>query len=145
MHLIRKSTAASFLDKLKESLNLLGWLCLSFINRNDDDCCTGSQRLSPLSIGQMNNGAYVVASETCALETVGARFIQDVAPGEVVIISDEGLKIEVFTTEVQPAICAMEYIYFARPDSNIAGVNVHTARKRMGRTWQSKVQSQLIW
>ena len=54
----------------------------------------------PLSIGQMNNGAYVVASETCALETVGARFIQDVAPGEVVIISDEGLKIEVFTTEV---------------------------------------------
>ena len=93
----------------------------------------------------MNNGAYVVASETCALETVGARFIQDVAPGEVVIISDEGLKIEVFTTEVQPAICAMEYIYFARPDSNIAGVNVHTARKRMGRTWQSKVQSQLIW
>lgn len=86
----------------------------------------------PLSIGQMNNGAYVVASETCALETVGARFIQDVAPGEVVIISDEGLKIEVFTTEVQPAICAMEYIYFARPDSNIAGVNVHTARKRMG-------------
>ena len=50
----------------------------------------------PLSIGQMNNGAYVVASETCALETVGARFIQDVAPGEVVIISDEGLKIEVF-------------------------------------------------
>ena len=49
----------------------------------------------PLSIGQMNNGAYVVASETCALETVGARFIQDVAPGEVVIISDEGLKIEV--------------------------------------------------
>ena len=87
----------------------------------------------PLSIGQMNNGAYVVASETCALETVGARFIQDVAPGEVVIISDEGLKIEVFTTEVQPAICAMEYIYFARPDSNIAGVNVHTARKRMGK------------
>ena len=71
--------------------------------------------------------------ETCALETVGARFIQDVAPGEVVIISDEGLKIEVFTTEVQPAICAMEYIYFARPDSNIAGVNVHTARKRMGK------------
>ena len=55
------------------------------------------------------------------------------APGEVVIISDEGLKIEVFTTEVQPAICAMEYIYFARPDSNIAGVNVHTARKRMGK------------
>lgn len=63
---------------------------------------------------------------------MGLAFIQDVAPGEVVIISDEGLKIEVFTTEVQPAICAMEYIYFARPDSNIAGVNVHTARKKNG-------------
>ena len=87
----------------------------------------------PLSIGQMKNKAYVVASETCALEAIGATFVRDVQPGEVVIINDKGLTIDVFTTQTQPAICSMEYIYFARPDSNIAGVNVHTARKNMGR------------
>lgn len=134
MHLIRKSTAVSFLDKLKESLNLVkGGFAYLLLTETMMIAALDPNGFRPLSIGQMNNGAYVVASETCALETVGARFIQDVAPGEVVIISDEGLKIEVFTTEVQPAICAMEYIYFARPDSNIAGVNVHTARKRMGK------------
>ncbi|MGI6156387.1 MAG: amidophosphoribosyltransferase, partial [Enterococcus lemanii] len=87
----------------------------------------------PLSIGLMKNGAYVIASETCALEAIGAAFVRDVQPGEVVMINDEGLKVDTFTTETQHAICSMEYIYFARPDSNIAGVNVHTARKNMGR------------
>ena len=81
----------------------------------------------------MVNGAYVVASETCALEVVGAKFIQDVNPGEIITINDEGLKVESFTENTQHAICSMEYIYFARPDSNIAGVNVHSARKNMGR------------
>jgi len=64
---------------------------------------------------------------------IGASFIRDVRPGEVVIINDEGVQIEQYTYDVQPAICAMEFIYFARPDSNIAGVNVHRARKNMGR------------
>jgi amidophosphoribosyltransferase len=63
----------------------------------------------------------------------GAAFVRDVQPGELVIINEEGITIEQYTTETQHAICAMEYIYFARPDSNIAGVNVHTARKKMGR------------
>ncbi|EAC5437380.1 amidophosphoribosyltransferase, partial [Listeria monocytogenes] len=61
------------------------------------------------------------------------EFIRDVRPGEVVIIDDAGIQIEQYTQEVQPAICSMEFIYFARPDSNIAGVNVHRARKNMGR------------
>ena len=81
----------------------------------------------------MKNGAYVVASETCALEGVGATFVRDVAPGEIIIIDDSGYRSERYTTDTQSAICSMEYVYFARPDSNIAGVNVHTARKNMGK------------
>ena len=60
-------------------------------------------------------------------------FVRDVLPGEIVIIDDSGYRIETNTKDTQLAICSMEYIYFARPDSNIAGVNVHTARKNMGR------------
>ena len=74
----------------------------------------------------------MVSSETCAFEGVGAEWIRDVNPGEVVIIDDNGITYDNYTTDTQLAVCSMEYIYFARPDSNIQGVNVHTARKRMG-------------
>ena len=86
-----------------------------------------------LALGQMKSGAYVVASETCALNSVNATFIRDVQPGELLIIDDTGFKIDYYTKDTQLAICSMEYIYFARPDSDIHGVNVHTARKAMGR------------
>ena len=80
----------------------------------------------------MANGAVVVSSETCAFEVIGAEWIRDVKPGEIVIIYDSGIQYDSYTNDTQLAICSMEYIYFARPDSNIHGVNVHTARKRMG-------------
>ena len=57
-------------------------------------------------------------------------------PGEIVIIDDSGIQYDSYTNDTQLAICSMEYIYFARPDSNIHGVNVHTARKRMGLNWR---------
>lgn len=86
----------------------------------------------PLSIGVTADGAYIVASETCALETVGAHFLRDVQPGEIVVISSEG--IQSITTHVRKRsnICIFEYIYFARPDSVIEGVSVHHARVRAG-------------
>ena len=80
----------------------------------------------------MANGAVVVSSETCAFEVIGAEWIRDLKPGEIVIIDDKGIQYDSYTDDTQLAICSMEYIYFARPDSNIHGVNVHTARKRMG-------------
>ncbi|MHC5267979.1 amidophosphoribosyltransferase [Enterococcus sp. LJL98] len=133
MHLIRKSTAETFLERLKESLNQIkGGFAYILMTEDAMYATLDPNGFRPLSIGQMKNDAYVIASETCALEAIGARFVRDVQPSEVVIISDQGLNIETFTEEVQPAICSMEYIYFARPDSNIAGVNVHTARKNMG-------------
>ncbi len=134
MHLIRKSTKETFLDRLKESLNQVkGGFAYILMTEDAIYAALDPNGFRPLSIGQMKNKAYVVASETCALEAIGATFVRDVQPGEVVIINDKGLTIDVFTTQTQPAICSMEYIYFARPDSNIAGVNVHTARKNMGR------------
>ena len=60
------------------------------------------------------------------------KWIRDLKPGEIVIIDDKGIQYDSYTDDTQLAICSMEYIYFARPDSNIHGVNVHTARKRMG-------------
>jgi len=63
---------------------------------------------------------------------IGAEWIRDLKPGEIVVIDDKGIQYDSYTDDTQLAICSMEYIYFARPDSNIHGVNVHTARKRMG-------------
>ena len=135
MHLIRKSNAPTFLERLKESLNIVkGGFAYILMTENAMYAALDPNGFRPLSIGQMKNGSYVIASETCALEAIGAAFVCDVQPGEVVVIDDNGLKIDTYTTETQHSICSMEYIYFARPDSNIAGVNVHTARKNMGRT-----------
>jgi amidophosphoribosyltransferase len=85
----------------------------------------------PLCIGLLD-GAYIFASETCALDVVGAELVRNIRPGEIVVVNDHGYKIVQYTNNTQLAICSMEYIYFARPDSDIYGVNVHSARKRMG-------------
>ena len=87
----------------------------------------------PLVLGQLPDGAYVVASESCALDIVGAKLLRDVQPGELLVIDRAGLHEDHFTTKTQLAICSMEYVYFARPDSIIHGVTVHNARKRMGK------------
>lgn len=134
MHLIRRSEEPLFMDRVKEALNQVkGGFAYLLLTENAMIAALDPNGFRPLSIGKMVNGAYVVASETCALEVIGAESIRDVRPGEVVIIDDAGIQIEQYTQEVQPAICSMEFIYFARPDSNIAGVNVHRARKNMGR------------
>lgn len=90
--------------------------------------------LRPLSIGILPNGAYVFASETCALDVIGAKFVRDVEPGEIVRVKDGKLLSKTYTKDsLQDKICAMEYIYFSRPDSNLDGINVHTTRKLAGK------------
>ena len=125
MHLLRRSTQRTFMDKLKEALNTVhgGFAYLIMTDPNG---------FRPLSLGKMKNGAYVLASETCALDIVGAELVRNIRPGEIVVINDHGYKIVQYTNQTQLAICSMEFIYFARPDSDIYGVNVHSARKRMG-------------
>ncbi|KXU01012.1 Amidophosphoribosyltransferase [Streptococcus constellatus] len=132
-HLIRRSHNPSFMGKVKEALNTVkGGFAYLLMMEDKLIAALDPNGFRPLSIGKMANGAIVVSSETCAFEVVGAEWIRDVKPGEVVIIDNSGIQYDTYTTDTQLAICSMEYIYFARPDSNIYGVNVHTARKRMG-------------
>ena len=87
----------------------------------------------PLCYGQREDGAYVVASESCALEAVNARFIRDVEPGEIVMFSKDGVQsIRDHCGKAPRKLCIFEHIYFARPDSVIDGVSVHEARVRAG-------------
>ena len=132
-HLIRRSHNPSFMGKVKEALNTVkGGFAYLLMMEDKLIAALDPNGFRPLSIGKMANGAIVVSSETCAFEVVGVEWIRDVKPGEVVIIDNSGIQYDTYTTDTQLAICSMEYIYFARPDSNIHGVNVHTARKRMG-------------
>jgi len=88
----------------------------------------------PLILGRLANGATVVASETCALDIVDAEFVREVLPGEVVTISDAGIKSERVTASenVRPAYCIFEQVYFADPASDVFGENVHQVRQAMG-------------
>ena len=132
-HLIRRSHNPSFMGKVKEALNTIkGGFAYLLMIEDKLIAALDPNGFRPLSIGKMANGAIVVSSETCAFEVVGAEWIRDVNPGEVVIIDDNGITYDNYTTDTQLAVCSMEYIYFARPDSNIQWVNVHTGRKRMG-------------
>jgi amidophosphoribosyltransferase len=90
------------------------------------------QGFRPLCIGRLPEGGWVLASESCALDLLGARFIRDVEPGELVTIDEHGLTGERFTTGPHAA-CIFEHVYFARPDTNLMGQNVYATRYRMGR------------
>ena len=90
------------------------------------------QGIRPLCIGK-SGGSYILASESCALDAVGAEFIRDVKPGEIVLIDKDGLtSVQTETTE-RSRLCIFEFVYFARPDSIIDGVSVHRARVEAGR------------
>ena len=123
----------TFMDKLKEALNTVhGGFAYLLMTEDAMIGALDPNGFRPLSLGKMKNGAYVLASETCALDVVGAELVRNIRPGEIVVVNDHGYKIVQYTNNTQLAICSMEYIYFARPDSDIYGVNVHSARKRMG-------------
>ncbi|MDR3601862.1 MAG: amidophosphoribosyltransferase [Desulfosporosinus sp.] len=90
-----------------------------------------SHGFRPLCIGRID-GRYCLASESCALDTIGAEFIRDVEPGEIVVIDEEGLHTIMGLAKTERALCAFEYIYFARPDSTMDQLNVSESRRRMG-------------
>ena len=87
----------------------------------------------PLSIGRIGD-AWVLASETCALDLIHAKFVRDVQPGEIVVINDQGLSsLQAFSEQQRRAFCIFEYVYFARPDSSIANRSVYKVRVEMGK------------
>jgi len=132
-HLIKRQHNDSFVEDVKAALNQLkGAFAFLILTPTEMIAALDPNGLRPLSVGRLGN-AFCVASETCAFDTIGANFMQDVNPGEIVIINESGMRVESFTDKTSRAICSMEFIYFARPDSDIYGVNVHAARKTMGK------------
>lgn len=95
--------------------------------------CRDPQGIRPLCIGKIGDNTYVVASESCALDTIRAEFIRDVEPGEVIVIDKDGLRSIKDNCKGHSRTCIFEYVYFARSDSIIDGQSVHEARKNMGK------------
>ncbi|MGL5914630.1 MAG: amidophosphoribosyltransferase [Culicoidibacterales bacterium] len=122
----------TMVERLCESLQLLEG-AFAFVILHGETLYVARDRhgLRPLSIGMLN-GAYIFASETCALDIVGATFIRDVLPGEVITVNKHGLTSTAYAQNTTHAMCSMEYIYFSRPDSDIEGINVHRARRNTG-------------
>lgn len=132
-HLIKRSGYQQLKDKVKNALTMIkGAYAFLIMTETELMIALDPHGLRPLSLGRLGE-AYVVASETCAFDVVGAVFERDIEPGELLIINDDGLKSERFSKTINRAICTMEYVYFSRPDSNLEGINVHTARKNLGK------------
>ncbi len=110
-----------------------GAYSLAILTRNGIYAMRDAVGLRPLCLGELPDGGFVVASESCALGTIGARFVRDVAPGEIVRIDEGGVS---STSPLRPlprALCVFEHVYFARPDSTLDGQVVHDVRQRLGR------------
>lgn len=136
LHLLACPQYAESPDPLASVLNALrGAYCLLFIFPDRIEAARDPYGLRPLCIGILEDGCYVVASETCALDIVDAEYVRDVAPGEIVTLSKSGLSSRMFAapSNVQNAHCIFEQVYFADPSSDVFGQNVHAFRVALGR------------
>jgi amidophosphoribosyltransferase len=132
-HLIARSGYEKIEEAVKEALSMIkGAYALLVMTENKLIAALDPNGLRPLSLGKIGD-QYVLSSETCAFDVTGAIYEREVEPGELVIISEEGLRSERFSQQTQRSICSFEYIYFARPDSDIDGINVHQSRKQLGK------------
>ncbi len=132
VHLIRRKKG-TFLERLTASLLELEGAFNYFILHDSGVYAVRDRKgIRPLCIGKLADGGYVFASETCALGIVGATYIRDVMPGEIVYVEDGRIISSFFTEDRLHAICLMEYVYFARPDSDLEERNVHSFRKQSG-------------
>ena len=135
IHLIAKSQEDSLVDRIKDMLTKIeGAFCLAIQSRSKMFVIRDRFGIRPLSLGKFKDGGYMVASETCAFDLVGATYVRDVEPGEMLIFEEgEEPKSEMVFDNVDFHPCAFEYIYFARPDSDIDGKNVYEMRLEMGK------------
>ena len=127
--------SASIEDALSGAMELLeGAYSLVLMSAQKLICARDPHGFRPLCFGQTANGTYIVASESCALEAVGAAFIRDVAPGEILVFGKDGcVSRREHCGKQKKQLCVFEYIYFARPDSVIDGLSVHRFRLEAGR------------
>ena len=134
IHLIAKSEKEQLTPRIIVAVKKIeGAFSLIFLSRTKMFAMRDRHGFRPLSLGKLSNGGYIVASETCAFDLVGAEFVRDINPGELIIFKDgrEPKSIQVF--EPTPKHCIFEYVYFARPDSKVFGQSVYQTRKNMGK------------
>jgi len=134
VHLIAKSQEDYLIDRIRDMIHKIeGAYCLIIQSRSKMFVIRDRYGIRPLSMGRLEDGGYIVASETCAFDLVDAKFIRDVKPGEMLVFENgkEPYSEMLFEPDYRP--CAFEYIYFARPDSIIDGKNVYETRVKMGR------------
>ncbi|TXL65664.1 amidophosphoribosyltransferase [Cerasibacillus terrae] len=131
-HLIKRNGKDINEQSIIEALqNLVGAYAFVILTEEKMYVALDPHGIRPLSIGRLHD-AYVFSSETCAFDIIGAKYERDVLPGELITISKEGLESIRFAIREKRALCAMEYVYFSRPDSDLNEVNVHASRKQMG-------------
>ena len=132
LHLVARSKASTFLDRFTDALRQIeGAYSLVALSKKKMIGARDPLGIRPLVIGQLD-GAYILASETVALDIIGASFVREVENGEVVVISENGLESYKPFPPRRQRPCIFEYIYFARPDSIVGGKSVYEVRKRMG-------------
>ena len=132
-HLIARAGNPEMADNIREALSIVkGAYAFTILTDDKLYAMRDANGLRPMVLGKIGD-AYCVASESCAFDTIGATYVRDVEPGEMLIISKDGVESTRFAGQAKKALCTFEYIYFARPDSDIDGFNVHMVRKDFGR------------
>jgi amidophosphoribosyltransferase len=135
VHLLAKPTHAEKADPLPHVLkHLQGAYSLLFLFPDRLEACRDPWGIRPLVLGRLPEGQWCVASETCAFEAIGAKYIREIEPGEIVRIDDSGISSRTFDKPAdEGARCVFEHVYFANPASTVFGHNVHVVRQEMGR------------
>jgi len=133
LHLMARSKAPDLAGKVKEALTILkGAYSIVMITRDRILGVRDPYGWRPLCLGKLE-GAYFIVSETCALDLIGAEYVQEIAPGEILSVSDDGLQRHWLEDRPPRAACIFEHVYFSRPDSKIFNENVDRARRKLGK------------
>jgi len=133
IHLMAPHLKDSFEEALVSALSKIeGAYSVVMLTRNKVVATRDPRGFRPLSLGRLNNHGWVIASETCAFDLIGAQYLRDIEPGEIVIIDEAGLRSISPFPVMKRCRCIFEMIYFARPDSQVFGENVYLCRKRLG-------------
>ena len=132
-HLIKKNSQEDRIHSFVSALNMMeGGFAFLVMTKKRIYAARDKYGIKPLALGRLGDG-YVVSSETCSFELIGATYLRDIEPGEIVTIDYHGIRSRRYSQFQRYKMCAMDYIYLARPDSDIDGCNVHAYRKESGR------------
>jgi len=146
LHLLSKSQDIPIIDALKLALPKVdGAFSLVFLTQKKLIALRDPWGFRPLCIGKLDD-SWVVASETCAFDLIGATYVRDVEPGEIVSMDDDGLQSTFYAKKETKAQCVFEHVYFARPDSKVFGISVYESRRNLGKLLakESHVDADLV-